>query len=279
MITSSTAIAIRPVTACSSVAVAGELGEDRLRAEPRPDGGDRGDEDADRDRAAEAALRAEHRRGDSGEDEHRLEPLAEDDDGAVRDDDGVRLDSARVGRVGRALRRVDHAADDGPDHGEGEDPGSPRLEPPAPADAVTEDLGHRRNPTSLVRLALQPRCIDPDGAPSSHRKSPRSFSRTSCRTMEPARRCGSLPRHDTSARPGGDEGHTPPTRVLSTAPRHGLAAVNQPAVGSPTVTVREVGRRLLRVLDTLAQAGAISRGRRRVVAVQRRSWVMAQVGE
>lgn len=60
------------------------------------------------------------------------------------------------------------------------------------------------------------------------------------------------------------------------------AVVALDAVGRgvvPVVRCLIFGLGFRRRSRALAQAGAISRGRRRVVAVQRRSWVMAQVGE
>ena len=67
-----------------------ERAEHGLRDDPRDDArGERAD-DAEHERAAEPALRADHARHQRGEDEHGLEALAEDDDRAVRDHGGPR---------------------------------------------------------------------------------------------------------------------------------------------------------------------------------------------
>ena len=58
-------------------------------------------------RPPEPAVRADEARGERGEDEHGLEPLAEDEQRAVDDDRAVAEPDARRGRVGHAAGRGD----------------------------------------------------------------------------------------------------------------------------------------------------------------------------
>ena len=68
------------------LAVADERGRDRLRDHEGDDGGEERGRGAEEERPAKAPLRPDQPGGQSGEDQHGLEPLAEDDDRRVRDD-------------------------------------------------------------------------------------------------------------------------------------------------------------------------------------------------
>ena len=81
-----------------------ELGDEQLREPPRDrSGGDAG-QPAEQHRAPQAAPGADERGGDGGEDEHRLEPLAEDDDRRVGDDRAAADAHVAERLLGRAQR-------------------------------------------------------------------------------------------------------------------------------------------------------------------------------
>ena len=85
---------------------AGERAEHRLRDDPRDDARGERDADADQQRPSETSLRADHARHQRGEDQHRLETLAEDDDRAVRDDRDARARTGADPRLGVRERLV-----------------------------------------------------------------------------------------------------------------------------------------------------------------------------
>ena len=90
------------------LAVARERAEHGLRDDPRDGGRAEREDDAAEQRPPVAPLRADHARHQRGEDEDRLEALAEDDDRAVRDDRDARARAAPDPLLGarRARRRA-----------------------------------------------------------------------------------------------------------------------------------------------------------------------------
>src|SRR5581483_3711367 len=119
--------------------------------EPRRRRGDERSAGAGGDRAAEAPVRADEARRQRREDEHRLEPLAEDEEAAVDDDRAVAERDAAGGRIGHGARGRRLPAER-TERGGGDE--APRA-PPQQAPASGELLGGGTAATEHVRATLQ----------------------------------------------------------------------------------------------------------------------------
>jgi hypothetical protein len=102
--------------------------------EPRAHRREQRDHAADSDRAAVDAVAAEEARGDRGQHEDRLEPLAEHEHRAVDHRGRAAHVRARRARVGRAAGCV--PAEHDADHGDGEDDGHPEFHGSGPLHRV-----------------------------------------------------------------------------------------------------------------------------------------------
>jgi hypothetical protein len=89
------------------LAVACQRVEHGLRHDEREHRGDHGTGRTEKEWSAQTPLHAGHARDEGGQDEHRLEPLAKDDDGGVGDDCERRLRTRADGLLGVCERPVE----------------------------------------------------------------------------------------------------------------------------------------------------------------------------
>ena len=181
------------------LAVERERAEHRLGDHPGDPGGDERERRAGQERTPVAAVDADHARHQRCEDQHRLEPLAEDDDGAVRDHGGRR--AARADTLRRVLELGLQRRDRFLELGAGVLPLDELHEPGLSAVAVPEEAldpleQRRRDPAQpLLRpeledpVRLQPRLLRP--APAARLRGRREAVDRRCDDVEVGA-CGRL---------------------------------------------------------------------------------------
>ena len=142
-------MATMPVIASSFSPERGQRLDQRAGDDPGDDRGEQAEQRAEHHRPPQAAAHADERGGDGGEDQHRLEALAEDEDRRVGHHGGAaRAVAQRRRRVGQLL--VEH---------------EPRLAQLAPRGPV----GDQRRQAGLLRRAEPDRALDVERQPGIER--------------------------------------------------------------------------------------------------------------